>query len=77
MAHAAPDDSWTFFQVGRLYHEAGDVDGALDSWARVDPAMGAWSGVGPRAELVQWGDSLVKDRRWNAAIKVSRAAISS
>jgi tetratricopeptide (TPR) repeat protein len=74
-AAASPDDSWTLFQVGRVYREAGDVDGAIAAWLRVDPAMGAWSGVGPAAELARWGDNLVKERRWQAAIKVNRAAI--
>ena len=74
-AAAAPDDNWTFFQVGRLYRDAGDVDSAIASWLRVDPAMGAWSGTSPGPELVRWGASLVKDGRWQAAIKVNRAAI--
>jgi O-antigen ligase len=74
-ASAAADDDWFFFQAGCLYRAAGDVDRAIAAWSRANPAMGAWSGVGPGAQLARWGAGLVKAKRWQAAIKVNRAAI--
>jgi O-antigen ligase len=74
-ARAAPDDSHFFFQAGRLYREAADVERAVAAWTRVDPAFGARSGAGPRVHLLLWGTELANRGSWPAAVQVNQAAI--
>jgi tetratricopeptide (TPR) repeat protein len=69
------DDANTLFQVGRLHRQHGDVLPTLSAWSRIDPEWGRWTGLGPRGQLVVWGDELAQIQRWPAAIDVNRAAI--
>lgn len=74
---APPDDSRLFFQLGRLYRQADDVDGAIAAWSRVDRRIGAWNATGPDAQLILWGAELVRRGRWPEAVAVNREAIGA
>ena len=74
-AVAAPDDDRFWFQLGRLYREAGDVDRAVAAWSRVDPSVGGMNAAGTDAQLTRWGADLLQLGRWDAAVKVNRAAV--
>jgi tetratricopeptide (TPR) repeat protein len=84
-ALASPGDDHLFFQLGRLYREAGDVERAIEAWSRVgllathytipEAPFGAWSGAGADAQLITWGTRLVEEQRWRGAIAVNEAAI--
>jgi tetratricopeptide (TPR) repeat protein len=74
-ALAAPNDDRFWFQLGRLYREAGDVDRAVAAWSRVDPSIGGMNAAGTDAQLTRWGADLLQLGRWDAAVKVNRAAV--
>ena len=75
LERADPRDTEVLFQIGRLHRQHGDVSPTLAAWARIDPEWGRWTGLGPRGQLVVWGNELVQIQRWSAAIDVNRAAI--
>jgi tetratricopeptide (TPR) repeat protein len=74
-ARTAPGDDRGWFQLGRLYRAAGDVDRAVAAWVRLEPRLGEWTGTGPHPQLCAWGEELVRQGRWQEAITVNRAAI--
>ena len=75
--HTAEGDSSALLELGRLYRAADDVPRGVAAWLRTDPSLGAWSGVDRDTQLIEWGQSLVRQRRWQDAIAVNRAAIEA
>ena len=74
-AQVVPGDDRTWFQVGRLYQQAGDVDRAVAAWSRIETRIGAWNGTGPDVQLILWGRQLSRLGLWRDAEIVYRAAV--
>jgi O-antigen ligase len=71
----SPDDSVMWFQVGRLYRQAGNVEAAIVAWSRTEPSVGTWSCSSPDYQLVDWGRDLAGRRQFETAAKTYHAAI--
>lgn len=76
-ALATDDDEAFYFQVGRLYQQTGSVDLALSAWSRVDRTLFSWSCSSTFFQLLNWGEALLEDERFESAAKVARAAIAT
>jgi tetratricopeptide (TPR) repeat protein len=70
-----PNDALMWFQVGRLYRQAGNIEGAIDAWSRTEATAQAWSCSSPDIQLVEWGRDLAGRGQYENAVKIYRTAI--